>query len=258
MKFTERVVNIIQSLSRVQISFNTNKVNTPVKGGRETQPEFSDGLTTLISQTSTLIQPDFDIRLIEVLEYLAAYNHDVGYAVDNIVSLANTEITMEFDDNVSDETRQQAIEHLNDKQDTWYNFADGINSMNNDFFTQLAVTGAISGEFVVANDLSGIDQIVRVNPKNIKFVYDKDGECFLPVQQKGILGLRTTDAMGHVPLNTTTYRYIAMRRFKESPYALPLFLSALESIGIQKDMLKNLGFVMKKFGMLGFMEVLMN
>jgi hypothetical protein len=234
------------------------KPTTPIKGGRSTVPTHSDGISGMISGLDFIVQPEFDIRLLEVLEYLAAYNHDVGYAVDNIVSLANTDYTLEFVDGISDETMTAAMTHINDKIDTWYNFADGINSMNNDFLTQLAITGAISGEFVVCPDLSGIDQIVRVNPKNIKFIFDKETESFHPVQQSGLIGLRTVDAQGYIPLNSTTYKYIAMRRFKESPYALPLFLSALESIGIQKDMLTNLAFVMKKLGMLGFMEVLMD
>lgn len=257
MKFNERVGRLLNKLGNSRYLLNTIP-DTPIKGGRETVPEYSDGLDSLTGQFDQVIQPEFNVAWLGVLEALAAYNHDVGYAVDNIVSLANTDYTIEFDESVSEETQKQLMEHLHNKVDTWYNYADGINSMNNDFFTQLAVTGAISGEFVVANDLSGIDQVVRVNPKNIRFLFDKENECFIPVQEKGLLGLRTTNASGYVELNPTTYRYIAMRRFGESPYALPLFLTAIQSIGIQRDMIGNMAFVMKKLGMLGFMEVLMD
>ena len=44
----------------------------------------------------------------------------------------------------------------------------------------------------------------------------------------------------------------------DSPYGLPPFLAALESLGVEKNLRKNFQKIAEKFGLFGFLEVLMS
>jgi len=245
-------------IQQAEYGAQTDQITLPSVGGRVSIPEFQNGFLSLLFDSRLTLTPDFNIKFLDAIQHLAAFNHDVSFAIDNIVNLANTEYKIEFVESISDEQQKEFAEHLRTKLSTWYNHSEGTSSLTNDLLAQAAINGALSAEMVPSEDLSGIRQIVRVNPKNIKFRYNKEEERFQPVQEAGRLGGQETNDLGQVELNETTYRYLALRRFSESPYAIPPFLSALDSLTTQKDMLDSLKFVMKKLGMMGFLEVLID
>lgn len=199
--------------------------------------------------------PDFDLRVLEVLDKLAMYNGDVSYAADNVVQLAATPHTTYLDDELSDREQRRASSHLKTQSKVWYTYGDGVNSLIPDLLWQIIVTGALSAEIVPRNDLSGISKIVLIHPKNILFKYSKKDDLYLPYQK--VSGV-TSSMDGLVKLNPITYRYMALRRSNDRPYAIPPFMSALEDLVVTKDMKRNFGSVMKKYGALGFLEVLFN
>lgn len=53
-----------------------------------------------------------------------------------------------------------------------------------------------------------------------------------------------------VELNPLTYSYMALRRGQNSPYAIPLYFSAIEAILTQRDMYDNIKFIMRKLGLI--------
>lgn len=234
-------------------------VSLPIKGGRQTQPE---GMTTLGGFLAELgsVQPDFNIQLLPALERLAINNSEISYAVENITTLGNTmnsfPSNIAFDDAVPDAVQKEMIARLKERSKAWYAYSGGMNSLVNDLLTQIAINGALSAERVPNKALDGIDKIVLVAPKSIRFSYDNQSSAYVPFQLPstgmyagGIDGIR---------LNLLTYSYKAYRKVGEKPYGIPPFIAALENIAISQDIGENLKHVVKKLGVLGFLEVLVN
>lgn len=222
-----------------------------------------DGFRSMVPNPNSPVPEDFDHRIIEFIQNLAMWNRHISYAVDNIITLANTEYTIDFGQDVPEAQVKKMKDHLSTVVENWYEYSEGENSLDNDLLAQLATAGAISAEAVIKPDLSGINNIVRVNPANIRFAYDQAISRHIPLQQiSGGFGAGSTGRQakypGYVELNPVTYTYIGMRRFKkENPTAVPPFMSALEDIITEKDMVANLRNVMRRMGMLGFLSVLL-
>lgn len=228
------------------------QVALPVNGGRETVPEGFGDIHSLFEDMA-VATPEFELKLITVLQHLAKYNADLSYALDNIVQLGNTPYTVSFDETVSETTAKEIKKYLETRKKDWYAYSGGLNSLINDLLVQACIGGAVSAEMVPELDLSRIKKVVLVNIPTIRFTYDKQTDNYTPSQQQSVLGMNN----GLKPLNTITYKYIAMRRFTESPYAIPPFLSALDSLAIEKDMMINFKHITKQLGVFGFLQVLM-
>lgn len=222
----------------------------PVSGGRSSEPEFIN--TFAPSNKLTEIPHDFAVEYLITLENLAAYNSDISYALDNIVQLANTNHIIEFPDGISDVQKNKMKAHLKSVEKNWYANGSGTRSLKGDLLTQIVINGALSAEIVPNIKLKGIEQVFRVSPKNIVFVYDPLTGAYLPYQ-KSKRGTKKGNVPGLIELNTLTYKYIALRRYFQSPYATPPFISAIDSIVTQKDMMANFKNIMQKLGMLGFL-----
>lgn len=225
--------------------------------GRQTLPD-NKSILEVIGEMM-IVQPGFDLEWLDSLAYLAQFHPDISAAVDNI-SLANTPFTTYFDEKVPDSMQKEMLQYLTESRDTWYDHADGINGWIDDSLTQCAISGALSHEWLVNKRLDGINKVVMVNPKNILFRYDPDKSVYVPVQKipsqyalGGSLVLGT-----YKKLNPITYRYHAMRRINEVPYAVPPFMAAMENIMIQRDMVSNIKTIIKKLGLLGFLKIMLN
>lgn len=227
----------------------------PTSGGRSTEPEYGTTVLDFVNELS-LIEPDVARYIYDALEYLAIYNSDVSYAVDNIVQLGGTSFNVYFDDSVSDEQAKEMKLLLKTKFKNWYNHSEGITSLINDLLAQLAITGVLSAEKVVREDLSGIKNVVLVSPKNIKFLYNVALDKFTPYQVVNKLASNSMLTSNLKELNEESYKYMALRRINSKPYGVPPFLSALENIVLERDMLCNFRNIVKKLGVFGFLNVL--
>lgn len=233
------------------------------KGGRRSHPDSGSGsyLGILTDEMAT-ITPDFQLEMLDVLKHLALYNSDVSYAVDNVVQLCSTEYVINFDDTVKVSQREAMLADIKDIESELYAYGGGIRALRSDLFAQVILTGALSAEGVPNKNLDGIDRVVMVSPKNIRFKYDKKNSKYVPYQvipSSSLLSRSSRHSPGDmIKLNTLTYKYVAVRRFDESPYAIPPLMAALESICTEKSMLKGLQNVVNKFGLLGFLKVLIS
>lgn len=222
-----------------------------VSSDRSSLPDYPGFLDR--AKDSIEIKPDFNIEMLRVMENYAVSNESFSQALDNIVQLGNTEHDIIFSNNVSDSLQRELLDVIDDVENRWYEFGEGVSSLKGDLLTQVAINGCLSAESVPdSRKLYGIDNIVRVRPKNIRFVYNPKTTKHDPYQRlgytnKGVNGLR--------PLNTRTYTYIALRRYFESPYPTPPFLSAMRSIVIKESMLDNFENIMKMMGILGIVTV---
>lgn len=223
-----------------------------VSGGRESNPEHTS-IYSILGADGNLIKSDTPKEVLDTLLFLSKYNADISNAVENIVSLANTEQEIGFNDSLPEDIAQKALQHLKREQKNWY--TGGIEALRSDLYCQVAIYGCISVEKVPMNNLSGMSRVVLVNPRNIEFTYDKETDTYMPHQRiQSILDTNKT----LIPLNPKTYSYIPVRRYSEKPYAVPPFLSALESVAMEKDMLAGFKKVINKIGILGFLQALVD
>jgi hypothetical protein len=222
----------------------------PITGGRSSVP---DVYGTAAPATQLIeIPPDFPVEFLATLENLCAYNPDISYALDNIVQLANTEHEIFFSDKITSAKAIKMKAFLKERSAGWYAYGGGERSLKADLLTQVATNGALSAEIIPTAKLDRIKQIVRVRVKNIRFFYNYDTDLFAPYQITNRL-IKKTNVMGMVELNTNTYHYIALRRHFQTPYATPPFISAIDSLITQKDMMQSFKEMMKNLGLLGFL-----
>lgn len=241
-----------------EVIIKTEEGPLSISGGRNSDPDLPFSLLDILLGEAAIIPTEYQIELIGILEHLGKFNSDVSYAVDNIVQLGNTPYDITFNDSISDKQADLMRRELNKVEKNWYAYSGGLKSLRNDLLAQASITGAVSAEAVPTNNLDGIRKIVLVNPKNIRFAYNGGTDVYEPYQKLSnhMIGMRKDSVNGLVKLNVSTYKYYAVRRFNESPYAIPPFLAALESIAVEKDMLDNFKHVVKKMGVLGFLQVL--
>lgn len=236
---------------------NSSNVEVPTEGGRSSVNNQRELVPNSFSPSTT----EFPLYILPILEKLSIWNRHISYAVDNIENLANTEFEIEFDESISDERAIQFKAHLKAKLNKWYGFSVGSNSLTNDLIRQLATYGAISAEREPDKRLSTIDKIHLIPNFEIEFAYDKESDDYIPLQKlNNIGGVRNTSGSfaGYAVLNTETYKYVAMRRFRQEPYGIPAFLSAIQDIIIEKDMVRGFQEMMKRLGMLGFLAILVD
>lgn len=225
-----------------------------IKSGRVSVADGETSVGAVLAEMSRL-NPDFNISVLSALENLAMYHPDVSYAVENIVSLGNTHYNVVFNDTVSDKDAKEMTLHLRKKAKGWYAYSGGVRCLINDLLSQIAIFGCLSAEVVPSKSLDGVDKTVLVSPKHIKFRYDNAADKYIALQVgKRIVAGPSFD----IVLNPVTYKYISYRRFSEKPYGIPPFLAACENIIIGKDMAENMKAVIKKLGVLGFLQVLVN
>lgn len=220
----------------------------PIVGARSSVP---DNINTFAPNNKLVrIEPDFPVEWLDTMQNLAAYNPDISYAIDNIIQLANTEHDIYFSDKVKDSEQKKMKAHLKEVEGNWYQNSGGIRSLKADLLVQIAVNGALSGEIIPNEKLKGVKQVVKVDVKNIRFVYEREMDLYMPYQ----VAYKSGQINDMVELNPRTYHYIALRRYFQTPYATPPFIAAIESLCIQKDMLSNFKNIMQKLGMLGFLS----
>jgi hypothetical protein len=246
------------------------KANNPVKGevapeanmlptsGGRSSLEPSGSMYSALVNEANLIKPGFDIELLSVCEYLAKYNGDVSYAVDNIVQLGSTPYRITYDDSIKPEQAKEFNKYLNIQGTTIYD--GGINSLINDLYAQLAINGALSSEYIPDSSIKFVKSVVLVPPISIRFKYNRTTYKYEPYQAlvntEGSSFL-TAKGIDMVKLNPKTYRYRALRRFSDNPTGIPPFISAFEGICIEKDMMANMRCIVKKLGVFGFLTVMM-
>lgn len=223
----------------------TASINKGITGELYTKMDFKDVLV-----------PGFDRRLIPSIRLLCKFNPDFSQALYDITQLANTGFEIKFDSSVTADKATEMTAYLREEAKTWGDGIAGLTGHVNKMFSQLMVGGAISNEWIVSKDLKRISNVVYLNPEEVAWV--REGGRYKPYQIKA--GYRFMDNQGEdtsktiSKLNINTYKYLALNGDEDSPYGIPPYCAALESIGVQTDMLTNIKFIMKYLGMMGYLD----
>lgn len=184
---------------------------------------------------------------LEVLDFIVrvgVINPDLNHATTNLVNMANNGHNLVIEA-ASDSVIERAHARLDEKARTLYTHSAGIDGLVNHYIEQILTGGAVSSEDVISPKLDGVERVVIVAPRRIRFEYENDR--YAPRQKiaEGTL----------IPLNPLTYKYYAFRTVENSPYGIPLYAAAVEAIARQQDMNKNIAFIMKKLGLLGLVSM---
>ena len=123
--------------------------------------------------------------------------------------------------------------------DGWFNVA----------MYQLLVAGALSHEWVIAEDLDGVVRSKFVPTQTIRFVASGENDgIFHPIQK----------ANGRtIILNELTYHYRALITYENNPYAIPPLFAAIEPEWIMKDVRGSIRGIAHKLGLLGLFQILL-
>jgi len=226
---------------------------------RQSLPSDVSGVLTEFSKDYKVIQPKTFVELIPVIRRIVALNADLGQAVHNIVSLGNTGHKIFFDPGVPEAQVDAMRKHIQNRQTEWASGQATMDGVVNRMFSQLVIGGALSCEWVPNTDLTGIESVLLVNPEEIRFVLDKRSTKYLPHQiPTHTFGGTLLGSAGLKKLNPNTYKYFALNGDGEVPYGTPPYLTAMEPLARQKNMLKNLDHVVNQLGIFGFLAVLMS
>lgn len=241
----------LEPLATYQPPEEINPASLPIGRISTDNITFGQLMRELASEMSA-VSAIFPLGYLEVMKNLSLANPDIAQMVDNIVQLGNTGHKVMVEAR-SEGAETAILDELNRFGTTIFNRYGGVDGFINSALAQIARGGAISVEWVVDESLTGIDKAVFVPLKDIRFSYNKDMGEYLPYQKTNDFSVGNS---GLIELNTLTYRYCPMQVLDNSPYAIPPILSALESIVIQRDVVKNLRFISKKMGLLGFVNFL--
>jgi len=219
--------------------------------GQQSVPEDSiSGVINSLTSFYTFASAPFDLRALEVLELLGMLNPDVAQVLSIWVNLGNTGHDLE----VEARNPEAVLDRLNTLASTVYQTGGGVDGMVNHFLRQIPLMGALSAEWVVADRIQdGISDCVVVPVKRIR--WQRVEGAWAPFQLTNTI---TASNQGRVALNPLTYSYMPLQTNDGNPYAIPLFLSALKSLGIQLDSLGNVGAIIRKMGLVGFVDVAMD
>jgi len=222
-----------------------NGNSVPPKAGRTSVQDFGGpaGMVNFLQEVSGL-NPVVPFETCEFISNIAIINPDLNHVTINLVNLANNGHSLALDA-ASENIIAAAHDRLNERAQNLYPRSAGIDGLINHYIEQIAVTGAISSEDVISKRRDGVEQVVMVPTHRIRFKY-LDGQ-YRPFQllRDGRL----------IELDERTYSYYAFRTAQNSPYALPPYIAAVESILAQRDMQKNINFIMRKFGLLGLVAL---
>jgi len=183
---------------------------------------------------SKIIQPRFPYEYLLELERLIITNPDLAHAHQVFLDLANTDIKIKADDKI----REAVLSFFDELQ---------IEKLKTQLFNQIILYGAISVEWIVKEDLSGIENVKRVPVWTIRFVYNEENDKFEPYQY--------LPPEQPIKLNEYTYQYIPLLTLDGSPYGIPPFVSVFTVSGIQEELFDEIANMTTKTGMIGFIDI---
>ena len=254
-------IDIVRSRKK---KFSPSGAGVIPPGDRESFPSYATSFSGL-KESVSFVKPSFMYEYIPVIRKLLRVNSSLSLATSSIVQLANTGHSIEFDKGVSDEQVIKMRQHIETVSKNWGWGIPGLHGIVDKLIYQLFIGGAVSSEWVINNDLSGVNYLAFVNPDDVRVVYDhKTGhyEYYQVVRNLNHAALKGSKKSDHpqnyIHLNPQTYQYYGLMSDEESPIGIPPFLSALDDLQAQLKMLRNIGFVSDQLGIMGFLEVLLS
>lgn len=241
----------------IKLEPKNNGVKTAPVSGRVSRPslEYQQIIQDLKSGTKFITQP-YIAEVIPLIRKLSMVNPDMGLALYDIVQLTNTGHTIRFDKQQASQEVQAMRLHLKNAQERWGDGVAGINGLVNKLIAQIYISGALCMEMDILNDKTGVGNLPLVNPETIMFSWNTRSRRYEAYQkQKPSAAQINVTVEKLVKLNPFTFMYYGIGGDTDLPYGIPPYLNALTALSTQADMDKNIRFILKQLGLLGFFEV---
>lgn len=199
-------------------------------------------------------------EILEYLELLSVYNPDFSQAVENLRTLANSGHDL-FVDAATPDLAAEIKDRLEEKARQIKATNGGMDGLMDQLFDMAAVYGAMCGEWVTNESLDDVVDFVEVNPKLIRFFWSPENNTWEAYQKVSMFQAKEAEERGQqvrnlqfVRLNPDTFSYYAFDAAPGSPYGVPPFTGALVNIAIQREMVINMSQIVKKIGILGVID----
>lgn len=244
----EEIISLIEARSFPSLNDESDSLTATTPAGRVSVSEYQG--SELFRE---FVTPEIAMDFIPLIRKLVRTNENVGSVYNDLIQLTNTGHSIKFGQDIAPEIADKMKAHLEIKRDNWGSGVHGIDGLINKWIGQIYVSGALSNEWIPNKSLSGVLNNAMVNPENIRFKYNASISRYEPYQivKNKILSKVPDNA---IKLNTNTYVYSGILGDTDSPYGIPPFLTALESVNDKKEMRKNIRHILKQLGILGYLE----
>ena len=233
------------------------KTRVPLPAGRESYEDIKASFLYL-DRNLKFVDSSFEFRYVPLIRKLVRVNSSVSQALNTIVELSNPGFTIQFDKSVKEEQATLMRQHIENVAKKWTVAAPGLHGLINKLIAQIYIGGAISGEWVIKNDLSGIKNFAIINPETIRAAYNTSIDEYEYYQApENWWDLKTVPPDSLIKLNPFTFQYLILVNDEQAPRPVSPFLSALDDLKSQIQMLKNIGYVSDQLGLMGFLEILL-
>jgi len=236
-------------------SSQTNE-GVPPKG-RSNQSDDSTSDNFGFNMNLKYVEPAFYWKMVPEIRKLLVINSPLGTAITTLTQLSNTGYNLTFSNSVSSKDRLKMSNHIQLVAKEWAFGTAGIHGIVDKMIYQILIGGAHSGEWVIKNDLSGVDYLSFIKPEQIRPVFNKRTNRYDYYQAVSRVKTSSQSVEPMIKLNSETFRYFALINDIENPTAIPPFLSALPDLSSQKNMLNNINFITEQVGLMGFLELLL-
>lgn len=204
---------------------------------------------------------DMPWEVLNYVEYLSYWNQDFSAAVDNVRNLASTPFTIHVTGPNKRNVDATLITLRDKAASIGPRHGGGLQNIADNLVVQAATYGAMAGEWILTADFMDVVDFILINPKSIRFFFDKREQRYVPYQKVSFIAAKAAKDRGqqvigtHIRLNENTFAYAAYHNSYGGPYGVPPFLAALDPVYLQRDMLKNIKAIVRKLGLLGLIDM---
>lgn len=240
------------------------KVDMPKKTGAVEPPSGRKSTIDLpnlwmnFEKEAKFLSPEKYIELIPHIRRSYPFIQNLALAIQDMVQLTNTGHEVYFDNKMPLEKVEEMRAELKRAAIGWTQGGAGLDALVNKMITQVYIGGAISTEWVPENDLSGIETVGFIKPETIEVKVGKRNMFVFYQKPRNWTGNPEDPIAGLIKLNPLTYKYVGIPGDTDDPRGVPPLVSALEDLGIQREMMTNIRFIVNQVGILGFIELLMD
>lgn len=178
---------------------------------------------------------------------LSVSNPLLSKTVYDAVTLANTDHRF-FVDAPNEATARKAALEIESLASRMH--PGGLTSWFQVAFFQAVVTGALSHEWIVRQDLRGLERSQFVPVTSIRFRPEDDTGLMVAHQVGRPDGLQPA-------LNPLTYHYRPIMQIENVPYGIPPYASAIEPLWVQRETMSQIVGIARKLGLLGIVQMML-